>query len=281
MKKGRLYLIISALIYGLTPVLAKQVTISGGDGATTVFLRSVLALPLLLVMILVNRVSVRLTWKEFVRIVILGAAGFAPSMVLLYASYARGAVGVATMLHFCYPFIIVLVCALVFNEKMPKLKWLGTVLAAVGTILSLDMKTDAVGALLAVVSGAFYAFFVIFLDKSGIDKMNYLKLTFYLSLIIAVSSLGMCITGNGLHFPQDARGWLAAAMISVSITLAAIPLFQIGVKLEGASEAGILSMAEPVASIIIGVTLLGEPVSVIGLTGCAMIAAGVILVEKA
>lgn len=281
MKKGRLYLIISAAIYGFIPVLAKQVSISGGNSVTTVFLRSVLSLPLILIMMYKKKVSLAVSRRELWKIIVLGAGGFAPSMVLLYAAYGRSAVGVATMLHFIYPFIIVLICALFFREKMPKLKWLGTAAAALGVLLSLDMKTEALGAALAALSGLFYAFFVIFMDKSGIDRMNYLKLTFYLSLIMAATSLIMCLTGEGVQLPEDLDGWVSAVFISILTTVFAIPLFQLGVKYEGASEAGILSMAEPVVGIILGAALLSEPVTIVGLVGCVMMGIGIICVEKA
>ena len=281
MKKGRLYLILSAVIYGFIPILTKQVSISGGDSVTTVFLRSVLSLPLLLLMIYKKKINLKLSWREFWKIVVLGAGGFAPSMVLLYASYARSAVGVATMLHFIYPFVIVLVCAVFFHERMPKWKWVGTVIAAVGVLLSLDMKSEAVGAVLAALSGLFYAFFVIFMDKSGIDGMNYLKLTFYLSLIMAAASLVMCLIGDGIRLPTDLDGWIAAIFISGLTTIFAIPLFQLGVKYEGASEAGILSMAEPVCGIILGAVLLSEQVTVTGIIGCIMMGIGIVCVEKA
>lgn len=279
MKKGRLYLLVSAVIYGFIPVLTKRVSISGGSGTTTVFLRSVLSLPLLLIILKSKKINMRLTKREAAKIAVLGLGGFAPAMVFLYAAYASGEVGVATMLHFTYPFVIVLVCAAVFKEKMPLLKWVGILFAAIGVLLSLDMNTNARSAVLALMSGLFYAFFVIYMDKSGIDKMDDYKLTFYLSVIMAAASAGAAAADIGLKFPTDFGGWLAAFMISVLTTLAAIPLFQAGVKLEGAAEAGIVSMAEPVCGVIFGVSFLSEPVTLAGIIGCVLLGIGVFCVE--
>ncbi|MBQ7794242.1 MAG: EamA family transporter, partial [Clostridia bacterium] len=46
---------------------------------------------------------------------------------------------------------------------------------------------------------------------------------------------------------------------------------------EGAAEAGILSMAEPVTSIILGITLLGEQLTILGILGVVLMALGMIL----
>ncbi|MBQ7793617.1 MAG: DMT family transporter, partial [Clostridia bacterium] len=177
MKKGRIYLLTTAVIYGIIPVFAKQVALSNGDGVTLVFLRSALCLPLLFLWILASGRSFRLNKKQLTDTLVLTVFGNTPAMVLLYAAYSRGSVGAASMLHFVYPFIIVAVSAFLFGKKLGARKWLGVLSAAVGVVLSLDMKTDTIGAVLAVLSGVFYALFVLYLDRSGADKMDYWILT--------------------------------------------------------------------------------------------------------
>ena len=46
--------------------------------------------------------------------------------------------------------------------------------------------------------------------------------------------------------------------ISLIITLGAVPLFQVGVRCEGASTAGIVSAFEPITSIILGAIFIGR-----------------------
>lgn len=279
MRKGRLFLLTSAIIYGLVPVFANQVYKSGSDGVTLVLLRSILSLPLLLIIIWKRGIGFKLSKKELKDSIIVSCFGNAPSMVLLYAAYSIGSVGVSSMLHFCYPFIIVIVMALLFKERLNRRKWLGVAAAAFGVLLSLDMKTDTVSALLAILSGVFYAFFVIYMDRSEIDKMQYWRLTFFISAGMSLAALLMCVTGDGINLPYTVSGWMSAFVVSLLTTLVAIPLFQRGVEIEGAAEAGIISMAEPVVSILSGVFLFGERVTLAGGIGCVLIAVGIWLVE--
>ncbi|MEE0943856.1 MAG: DMT family transporter [Clostridia bacterium] len=279
MRKGRLYLLTSAIIYGLVPVFANQVYKSGGDGVTLVLLRSLLSLPLLLCLILRKGLGFRLSKKELRDSIVVSFFGNAPAMVLLYAAYSRGSVGVSSMLHFCYPFIIVVVMSLFFSEKLTMKKWFGIIAAALGVAFSLDMKADNISAALAVLSGAFYAFYVIYMDRSGIDKMDYWRLTFFVSIGMAAAAYLMCASGDGIKLPQDFFGWGAAIIVSLLTTLVAIPFFQRGVEIEGAAEAGIISMTEPVVSILSGLLLFGERITVAGGIGCVLIAIGIWLVE--
>lgn len=279
MRKGRIFLLTSAIIYGLVPVLANQVYKSGGDGVTLVLLRSALSLPLLLAIIMYKKIGFNLSKKELLDSIVVSFFGSAPSMVLLYAAYSRGTVGASTMLHFCYPFLIVAVTAIFFREKLSKRKWLGIVVSAIGVIFSLDMHTDTIGAILAVLSGVFYAFFVIYMDKSGVDEMNYWRLTFFISCGMSIAAYIMSISGDGVNLPNNIYGWISAILVSLLTTLVAIPFFQRGVELEGATEAGIISMAEPVVSILSGLMLFGESITFTGGIGCVFIALGIWLVE--
>ena len=56
--------------------------------------------------------------------------------------------------------------------------------------------------------------------------------------------------------------------------------FQVGVRCEGASTAGIVSAFEPITSIILGAIFLGETMGLVQYIGGGLIIIGVILTEK-
>ncbi|MGM9936676.1 MAG: EamA family transporter, partial [Candidatus Ornithomonoglobus sp.] len=86
---------------------------------------------------------------------------------------------------------------------------------------------------------------------------------------------------GALSFDISPLSWSVSAVISFLVTLGAMPLFQLGVRYEGASTAGILSTVEPITSVIMGAVFLGENVSASQMMGGAMILLGVLLAEKA
>lgn len=282
MNKGKICLIFSAFIYGIAPLMAKIAYQGGVNEMTLTFLRTFLALPLLFVLMFVRKQSFKLSLKELINIVILGFVGGTLAITFLYSSYNYITTGLATTLHFIYPLIIVIVSAVIYKEKITHAKLTAVMLVTVGIFLFVDITSmaDKIGVALAVLSGIFYSFYVIYIDHSGLKEMDYVKLTFYLMIIMSVGTLVFgAVTGDIVFSGIDDMGWIFAAVISLLISLGAIPLFQAGVRYEGASTAGIISALEPVTTIILGVAILGEPMGITQYIGGGLIITGIVLAE--
>lgn len=282
MKRGKLFLILSALIYGALPTLAAVSYRGGINGITLTFLRGAMALPVLGAMIPADKRRLRLRRREAKRVVILGVFGGALPILLLYLSYHYIATGLATTLHFIYPLITVLASAVICRERLSRQTLTAAVFVTAGIFMFSDISRGAntAGILLAALSGIFYSFYVIYLERSGLDRMDHIVLTFYVNLITSASTLIFGLATGSLYFSFSPLSWSFAAVISLLVTLGAMPLFQLGVRREGAAAAGILSTVEPITSIICGAVFLGEPIGAGQLMGGAMILLGVILAEK-
>ena len=281
--KGKICLILSALIYGLAPMLAKIAYGGGVNGMTLTFLRTFLMLPLLFVLMLARGQSFRLNKRELFDIIILGVVCGSLSIISLYAAYDYISTGLATTLHFIYPLIIVVVSALIYREKITNMKLAAVMLVTLGIFLFVDLtsRADKIGVALAVLSGVFYSFFVIYMDHSGLNEMDYVKLTFYLMIIMSAGTYIFGTATKSIVFNEmNGTAWVFATLISFFITIGAIPLFQAGVRYEGASTAGIVSALEPITTIILGALFLGETMGLVQYFGGAMIILGVGIAEK-
>ena len=282
LSKGKIYLLIAAFLYGIAPMLAKVTYRGGANGITLSFLRTALSVPILFAIMKANKRSLKLTKRQLKSIIILGVFGGALPILLLYFSYNFISTGLATTLHFVYPLIIVLASALLYHEKISKFKLLSVILVTLGIFMfaDIDAASDSVGIVLALLSGVFYSFFVMYIDRSGLDSMDYIKLTFYLMIIMSIVTLSFGFIVHGLSFDLSGQAWSFAAVISLIVTLGAMPLFQLGVRYEGASTAGIMSTFEPITSVALGAVFLGEFVGVSQIFGIAMILSGIIVSHK-
>ena len=283
MSKSKVCLILSAFIYGFAPILAKFAYKSGANGITLTFLRTFLMLPLLFFIMIFRKVSFKLTKKELIDIILLGVVGGSFSMISLYAAYDYIPTGLATTLHFIYPLIIVITSAVVYKEKIKKIKLLAVMLVTLGMFMFVDLNNtaDKIGVILAILSGIFYSFYVVYMYRSKLDEMDYIKLTFYLMIIMSIGTYIFGLTTDSLVFEKmDYKAWILSVAISLIITLGAVPLFQVGVRCEGASTAGIVSAFEPITSIILGAVFLGETMGLVQYIGGGLIIIGVILTEK-
>lgn len=277
MSKGKIYLLVAAILYGIAPLLAKVTYTGGANGITLSFLRTSLSVPVLFAIMRANRISMHLTWREAKNIIILGTIGGALPILLLYYSYNFISTGLATTLHFIYPLVIVLASALLYHEKLSKLKITAVLLVTFGIFMFADIEaaSDSIGIMLALLSGIFYSFFVLYIDRSGLDSMDFIKLTFYQMIIMSITTLIFGIIVHGLSFDMTGQAWSFAAVISLMITLGATPLFQLGVRYEGASTAGIVSTFQPITSIALGAMFLGELVGASQIFGIALILLGI------
>ena len=277
--RGKLYLCISAFIYGLAPILAKSAYEGGVNGITLTFLRASLAVPILILILKSDHISLKLNKKELKEIILLGTVGGALPVLLLYISYNHISAGLATTLHFVYPILIIFASSVIYHERISRVTIIASIVVTIGIFLFADINSasDKVGIILAILSGVFYSFYVVFIDKSGLDRMQYSKFTFYLMLIISITVFLFGIITDSVSFSISGKSWAYAILISILITIFATPLFQVGVRYEGAASAGIISTIEPITTIILGAAFLGEAMQPMQYIGGALVVVGVII----
>ena len=225
--KGKIYVLIASFVYGLVPILAKIAYMGGASSTTLVFLRSFIMLPVLFAVLKLRRISMILTKNEVKKLIILGTFGATAPVIFIYMSYNYIPAALATSLRFVYPLVIVFVSAVVFKERIPVIKLFSVIVVSIGIIMFADshMQGSKVGIVLALMSGIFYSFFVVYMQHSGLGEMDYIKLTFYLMVIVSgVSFLFGVLTGE-LDFYISKSAWFFATVISVLVTLFALPLF--------------------------------------------------------
>ena len=174
MTKGKLFLVLSAFFYGILPVFASVAYRGGINGVTLSFLRSFISVPVLYAMIRADKKSLHLTRKQVYDVIKLSVIGGALPIVLLYLSYNFISTGLATTLHFVYPLVIVLLSAIIYREKMSRITLCAVLLVTIGIFMFTDLNVNAskTGIIFALLSGIFYSFYVIYIDKFSIGRLQ-------------------------------------------------------------------------------------------------------------
>lgn len=204
---------------------------------------------------------------------------------MLFISFSLIDLGIATTIHFIYPVFVTLGCVLFYKEKLGLQKIIALMIATSGIacfFFGMDMKSGLsggvfLGLVLAVGSGMTYAFYIIYMDKSGLKNQPVFKITFYVALMssIAMGIYGN-VTGDLALTSLTAKSWWISLAFSLLCTVVALILLQIGIKHVGASTAAILTTFEPITSIVFGVLLLGESVTFVKIMACVLIMIGVV-----
>jgi len=190
--KGIIYTILSAVIFGIMPILARLAYDGGVNSFTLVFLRSFFSVFMLLAYLINKKVNLKVNREQIKTLIILGILGYTMTTLTLFSSYKYISVGLATTLHFIYPVVVTLISIVLFKEKIYFSKIIALILASIGIYFLIGKNgvgTSIKGIILALASGIFYSYYLLSVAYSKIKSLNSYVLTFYLSFIALIFQL--------------------------------------------------------------------------------------------
>jgi len=258
---GYISVMVSGMIFGSMPLLAKFIFSQGGNSINLVFWRFFFALPVLYFLIRRNpKLNLKVTGTQRKNLLYVGIMGYAATAMTLYVSYNYISTGVATTLHFVYPILVIIGSAVFYRDRLTFIKYLAGILSTLGIFLLYngELSGSLFGIFMALLSGITYAFYVLYIDKSGLKALHSLTLTFYLSLIASASMFFFAIFTGQFTLDLTLSGWAVTAFLSIFVTLGAVNLLNVGIQRIGSQSSGILSTLEPITSIVIGVLIFNE-----------------------
>ena len=280
--KGLLATMISAVFFGFIPLFVKTICAGGGNSVSAAFYRFFLSVPILYIYLKAQGISMRITRTEFAKIALITIFGYGGTAVLLFSSYSFIPSGMSTTIHFMYPVFTILGCMIFFKEKVSPLKLLCVALCFGGILLFYNGESggSVLGMALSFLSGVTYAFYTIYLEKSGLQKMENLKLIFYMNTVAAAMILVMALLTAQFTLRLTPLAWGTAVFFATATSLIGVLGYQIGVKCIGPQNAAILSTFEPITSVIVGVLVYREAFSARTLLGCLCVLSAVVIVAK-
>ncbi|MDY2649056.1 MAG: DMT family transporter [Pyramidobacter porci] len=271
-RAGALYVIASAVLFGLMPLLAKVAYASGANAFTAAFGRFFTGSVMAFAYLEYKDVSLRVGRRQMGELAFLSVF-YALTPVLLYLSYGFIGSGLATTLHFTYPVAVMCLMGLFFRASFTPRQVLCAALCAAGIFLLYrpGRNADGFGMALAAASGLFYAGYIIALGRSHLREVEIFVITFWISLFSALMIGAFAALTGGLAWSQSAAAWAAEAGLGLLATVLALAFFQKGLFLCGEVKASLLSTFEPLTSIAVGLAVYGEPMTPRLVAGMALI----------
>lgn len=277
--RGIVYTIVSAVLFGVTPVLASWTYDMGSNANTLTFYRNLMVVPVLLAVMYIRKIPFGLTKKEIGLILLVGVVFRASTTFMLYDSYAYIGVGTATTLHFFYPVCTALICFLMFREKLSPIKVAALAVASMGVVLFTERGAGSAlpGILLALASAVTYSCYLTGMDHTVLREMDGVKVACYMGFTNAIAMILIDQFAHKIVFILPPRAMAYTFIISMCTSFLAVFLLQKGIANLGASTAAIFCMFEPIASVVSGRIFLGETMSSRAALGCVVILGAVTL----
>ncbi len=275
--QGMIYASLSAVLYGLSAVITKIITVEGVSIPTLIFSRGFCGLVILFFWNRTHKNSLRISRAAQKKIILLCTAGSSFTLFLLNISYLFLPVGSATTIHYLYPIIVTAAGAVINREKPAR----STVFTLIICTLGLSFLFESIvssqypGVVFAVLSSFTWSFHMLFLEHSKLaDQVKPSVLAFYQNGILAAVGLFSGVFAGhtfSVILPLTPYVILIAVFNSVLATI----LLQKGIALARASMTAVLSVFEPVSSIFFGFLLLREDLSGRQFAACLIILASV------
>ena len=262
--KPRLLLVVSMAIFGTLAPFVLNIAVSSGERA---LYRACLAALLIGLFLLLTKQ--RINFKGLgsdLPLLLLSGIAMGINWILLFEAYKYTTVAISTLSYYFAPVIVTVVCPFLFKEKLTKKQILCFVMSTLGLALVIGVTNlgsggnDLMGVAFGLGAAVFYAA-VILLNKfiKGVAGIHRTFLQFLAAIVILVPYVAF--SGGMTLGSLDMTGWVCLLIIGIVHTGITYCLYFSALKEVPGQAAAILSYIDPLVAVIIGVVVLGEPLS--------------------
>jgi drug/metabolite transporter (DMT)-like permease len=285
---GTLWVALSAGCFGANSILTLLATRAGVPLFAVLFWRYCLAAPMLAgIAALSGPGRLAVPRDRLLPLLTLGGGGQALFIFLALSSLAYIPAATLAFLFYTYPAWVALFAALSGRERIDLRRGLALALSLAGIVLMVGAPMPATSATLhpvgvALVLGAaiVYALYIPLIGRlqAGLDPA---AASTYVVLATAVLFAALGVATGNFRLTLPPAGWAAVAAIALVSTTLGFIAFLRGLAVLGPVRTAIVSTVEPFWTAVLGLLVLAQPIGPAALLGGALIAAAVVLLQKA
>jgi drug/metabolite transporter (DMT)-like permease len=298
--RGTLLVLISAVSFGLMPIFTKlayeNMSFPTDHRVKTVLvIRFVTAaICMWLIWLLQGRQTAvnnrRVTLREFIPLVAMGAIGYVGQSFSYFTALGSISASATGLLLYTYPILVTLLAWLLLREHMDRVKLVSLGLATIGALMVLNIFSSVffggpglgtlnpTGVFWGLSAAAIYSVYII----AGARFTPNISPIFASSVIITSAACVYTVWGflaGEIHLDLTLDAWFWSIMIATVCTVVAIVTFFAGLSTVGPSRAAIVSTLEPAVTVLLAAPILHEATTVEQLLGGALILCAVLLLQ--
>lgn len=255
--------IITGIAYGLNPLFGMPLMNNGASIESILFFRYGIAVLILGSLLLFDKQSFKVSWKQAGILLILGLL-YTASSLFLFEAYNYIPSGLATTLIFLYPVIVALI--MVFLRVIPSWQvWLAIAATFIGVIIMTQSDStqaiNPIGVWLSLGSALVYALFIVIINRNKtISTISNSLLTFYsLSVGAIIFMAKILVSGSNITTGIESKmDWLNLVGLALLPTIVSTAALAVATRNIGATKASVLGVFEPITAILVGTLVFGE-----------------------
>ncbi len=274
---------ISAIGFGLLPIFALYAYQGGVNVTTLLLLRFSLAAVCYFVLVLINKVNIKLDKNLLVLLFVMGSIFYMLQSNFYLAAVQYIPASVAVLIFYTHPIFVAVLSLIFYKESLTSNILISILISIIGLTMVLGSDfggLSARGLMLAGGAALVYSCYIV-LGQRVLKQLPVMVASLMVTMFASFSLLAIGIATNSLNFNMQPMAWMAlAGMVAFSTVLSVFTFFR-GISLIGSTKASILSMVEPLTTIGFSALLFGERMSWLQLAGGLAVLAGSLLVITA
>lgn len=276
--RGIGFTVLAASLFGLNTISARLAFEGGTDAVTGNATRFAFTLLVLFAWLALKRGRATLAPRQRLAGLALGIP-FALCSFGYLGSIQYIPVSIAVLVLYSYPVLVGLIARVVEREPLGGMRVAALVLAFLGLALALDAQAAALpdwrGLALAALAAA--AFSVMIVGGGRLMReADRAQLNLHLMMSASVVLVVALFAGGGPSWPKTEGGWLAFAALLVTFAAAQIALIA-GLGRAGPVLTAAVMNLEPVITILLAMLLVGERMTLLQISGAAMVVLAIFL----
>jgi len=287
--KGAVIAFTAAVCFSAKAIFVKLAYAHGADAITTLALRMIFALPMLVAAaIWSSRGKVTpLTRQDWRAVLVLGFVGYYLSSLLDFLGLAYISAGLERLILFLYPTIVALISWIYLGKKIGPKGFVALILSYCGIAFAFAKDMQYAGNVDQVVIGGALVFactisYAVYIVGSGqmVGRVGALRFSAYATIVAATCCvLQFLLTRplSALDLPWPVFAYtFAMAVIS---TVLPVYLMSRAIQLIGAMRVSIINAVGPVSTIALAYLFIGELITWSQIVGAGLVLAGVLLIS--
>ncbi len=281
MKRAYCKYIFSLLLFGTNGIVASGISLTSYE---IVLFRTLIGAVLLFIVFRLTggKAGFLQERRQLIYLMISGGA-MGASWMFLYEAYQEIGVGMASLIYYCGPVLVMALSPLLFHERLTWAKAAGflTVLAGIFFVNSeaLEQGKTAWGLFCAVMSAVMYAVMVIANKRT--QRITGLENTMAQLLFAFLTVAAFVCVKQGLVIVVAAKNWPAIALLGIVNTGMGCYLYFSSIGRLPVQTVAICGYLEPLSAVVFSALLLQERMAPAQVLGALLILGGALFGECA
>ncbi len=262
-REGTILVFVSAVAFGFQPIFAKLAYIQGVGVDELLFIRFLLAFLIMGTLLAATHRLVIPKRMDLLALIVLGALVYFLQSTFYFSALLFSPVAIVALLLYTYPVFVTLGAYMLGWERVPRRLAGVFIIALIGLILVANPFGTAIGlgVFLAFASSIIYTIYILSSSRVLRRVKGDVAAFYVMGAASATFGLTGALTGS-IHLNWSVAGWFWVLTITLVCTVLAATTFFIGISKIGPSRAALISLIEPVTSVLLSLALFGNKLTI-------------------